>query len=472
MSEFVKSSFWNLFGNVFARTLSFITIPFVANYYAKSDIAVYRSLQSLLLLIFAIIPMGINLLYLSEGKKTRNKYWNLLILSTSLFGFLFLGVLFFVRNKYFSGVPWGLPIFVLISILEIYKVILITGLMADVKFKQITIAMISRQTILNTLLISFAFINGVLPILIGALLIAEFTEILILNKFTQKSKKTLNRPILENTCFDNKARKYMLLTGGESLLVNLALQLPNIIVLLIMGKEIAVEFQMPLVLAAVPAVMIMKSVASVMLPYLSNNRDNDKIHNVINHIHYIFIIMGLPIYFAISFFAHEISDIMFNPNWEYAYIGLRYFPIFMTVNILQSPLSGLALLKNRPEIGFIYALSLLVFRLLSLKLGYQYYGFIGAILSFTISDSIIRTIRLLADLKLVNYNFHLFIKNVAKPTILALAAMISCSALYYFDFNKYLGFFISWVIFGAIFIIWDKRRLASQLQQLKVSFKR
>ncbi len=467
MSDFIKSSFWNLFGNVFARVLSFITIPFLANYYSKGDIAIYKSLQSVLLLVFAIIPMGINLLYLAEEKSVRGKYWNLLVFTTSFFGAVFLGVLYFLKDRFFAGVPLGGVVFAIIACIEVYKVFLITRLMGDIKFKQITIAMISRQTVLNVVLISFAFIKSILPILIGALLISEIIEVAMLSYFCNKSGRLLVKPIKQNTIFDKKAKKFMLLSGGEALLVNLALQLPNIIVLTIMGKDLAVEFQMPLVLTAVPAVMIMKSVASVMLPYLSNNRDNKIIHEVINNLHYIFIILGMPIYFGISFFSHEISGFMFNPDWENAYIALKYFPIFMVVNMLQSPLSGLALLKNKPEIGFVYAFSLLSVRLLSLIFGFQFYGFLGAIVAFTLCDTLTRMIRLKVDLSIVSYKMKSLMKNTLKPILLSISAIITCVVLFHIGLNKFVCYFLSWSIFATILFLWDKERILKYIFQLK-----
>ena len=458
MSSFIKSSAWNVTGNVVIKLMSFIAIPFLSNYYIKGDIAILRSVQALIALLFAVIPMGTNFLYISEETNHRDRYWNLLIITSGVVSVIIFGILFFTGEKYFADVPFRKIFFSGILLFELIKAILSVKLISEIKFKYISIALVSKQLVFNILIVVFCIIKPTLNMLIIILLFAELVEICVLLRYSDNKLHLIIKPFIQNINFDKKARKYVFLSGGEALLVNLAIQIPNIAVLSIMG-DLAVEFQLPLVLVAVPSSLIMRQVSHVITPYISNNRDDETIHKVFKYTHYIFAVLGLPLFWGIAFFAQEISGLMFNPEWKSAYIALQFFPIFMFVNMFQNPMSSMALIKNRPVIGFVYSLGLLTLRLAALKIGYSLYGFYGAVVMFTAFDSIWRSIRLIVDLKLVNIRISVFIKNLSLPLIYNSLAAILCLLLLNLGCSKEISYLISISLFGYLFIKRDLERI-------------
>ena len=470
MKKFLQSGIWVFSSNLIIRIIALAVTPILAKNFPKEDLSVFRSLQSIVLIVFTLLPLGTNLLYISEKKEEREKYWSLFILISSISAIISIPVLYVLKLQSYNNIPLMLLFVIFIPISSLVKNIYTAKYTESIMFKAISISILFRQITLYSLIIIFTFVSRTIEFLIIALLVSEVVEVFSLNQFS-KNLRGFFKNFRQKIIFDKKAKDFTLYTGGANTIINLALQLPSVLVLSLLGKSLAVEFQMPLVLVAIPVSLLVMSVTSVMFPYLSNNRETDKMQKVILNTQYIFFILGLPICFFLFYFASEISIILFNPEWIYVAFALKFLALGTFFNILQNPLSQICLIKNRPMIAFYYAISLLVFRLLGLYIGHYFYGFFGSVVFFVTFDSLVRIIRLYIDIRLISLTVGKYLTNIKLPLLISLAVLLVFIAGFYFNINHYILFIIMASVYVSGLILFDRHRSLSILLSLKNGMK-
>lgn len=470
MKKFLQSGMWVFSSNLIIRIIALVVTPVLARNFPKDDLSVFRSLQSIVLIVFTLIPLGTNLLYISEKKEDREKYWSLFILISSITALVAIPILYTLKLYSYNNIPLMAWFIVLIPISSLIKNIYTAKYTESIMFKAISMSILFRQITLYSLIIIFTFISKTIEFLIIALLVSEAVEVFSLNQFG-KNLRGFFKNFRQKIIFDKKAKEFTLYTGGANTIINLALQLPSVLVLSLLGKNLAIEFQMPLVLVAIPVSLLVMSVTSVMFPYLSNNRETERMQKVILNTQYIFFITGFPICFFMFYFAEDISFLLFNPEWVFVAFALKLLAIGTFFNILQNPLSQICLIKNRPMIAFYYAISLLIFRLLGLYLGYYFYGFIGSVVLFVTFDSIVRIVRLIIDIKLISLTFMNYLHNIKLPLITSLVVIIILLSGTNINLNTYILFGIMSIVYVSGLVIFDRHRALAILLSLKNGMK-
>ncbi|MFA7057107.1 MAG: oligosaccharide flippase family protein [Candidatus Cloacimonadales bacterium] len=470
MKKFLQSGIWVFSSNLIIRIIALAVTPILARNFPKEDLSIFRSLQSIVLIVFTLIPLGTNLLYISEKKEEREKYWSLFILISSISTLLAIPILYVLKIFSYNNIPLMLAFVVLVPISSFMKNIYTAKYTESIMFKEISMSILYRQIVLYSLIIIFTFISKTLEFLILALLISEVVEVVSL-RLGRKNLRSFFKNFRQKIVFDKKAKEFTLYTGGANTIINLSLQLPSVLVLSLLGKDLAIEFQMPLVLVAIPVSLLVMSVTSVMFPYLSNNRETNKMQKVVLNTQYIFFITGLPICFFMFYFAKDISAILFNPEWTYVVYALKFLAIGTFFSILQNPLSQICLIKNKPKTAFYYSIALLAFRLLGLYLGHYLYGFIGSVVMFVIFDSLVRIIRLNIDIKLVSLTIGNYLNNIKYPLLTSLVVLIILLAGTYFKLNHYLLFIIMAVVYVAGLLLFDRQRALALFLSFKNGMK-
>ncbi len=458
MSSMVKSSLWIFFCSFFIRIFSFISNPIMARNYPKADIAEFRSLQALILLVFTLIPIGSNLLYLAEKKEFRSKYWNQFISFSVIGSVISIIVLLFISGGMYQKVPMLNLIVILIPLTLILKNIYTTKLTEKIDFKKISLAQMIHHTLNNILIIVGAYTLKSIEILIASLIFTEILEIVVLAVYTKKYTVKLNNNKL--IIFDRKTQNFTFFVGLSTIIVNFALQLPTILAVNLMGSELAVEFQMPLILIGVPVVMIVQAVSKVFLPLFSNNPENEFIQQKIFITQYIYWFVGFSIMYFVWWFAKDITYLVINPEWKNSILALKFFSIFMFINILQNSLSQIALIKNKPSVQFYYSIFLLIGRIISLYIGFKHYGFYGSVIAFTITDSVVRLARLIIDLHLIDVKLVDYLRYVKIPILYCITLISLSYLLASINIKEYMSFIIAILLSIFIYAFIDRKKLS------------
>jgi len=477
MSKFVKSSVWSIGANFFVRALSIVTYPFLVRYFLRSDISIFKSLQSFIFILVTVIPFGTNYLYISSTKENRLNRWNLVILvsiiSTLILVFLFMFdkriVNFFIRNEINSFLA---SLILILPFLSLVKSIALTQLTSNMDFKEISLALIIKQILLYSLIICVSLTNAKFSLLITILIFTEICEGLLLILFCYKQKLKIF-PIKGKKVFpiDKISKKFLLFSGLDQIFIVLALQFPTIFVVIVMGPVLAPEFQLALYAINIPASLIAYQVSRVIFPYLSEKRDDEKMRNTLLRIEFIISILLIPILFTISFFSKEIVSLVFDKSWSNAMLAFTFLPIMVLASAINNPFSTIAEVKEKPYIQLAYSVCLLGGRILSIYIGFKLAGFIGALLLFISIDVLVRSLRLMIDIYLIKMKIIDFIKNIRYTLLYGLLLVSFSQLLMLMSNRKVVVFILSFLISSSIVFVIEKKRIFDNIKVIFQSFK-
>jgi|GEM_PF-1896187 len=465
MSKFITSSLWNFGANLVVRMMSIVTFPFLVRFFLREDISIFKSFQAFVLLLLAIIPIGTNILYLAAPQEVREKRWNLFFHVSIIVGVIFSLIIllsdtitsFFIRDQLGGYLRL---IMVLLPLIVAFKAIAITKLSSIIDFKGISIALIMKQLLLYTGIISFAFINPTLAVLLIIIFFAEIMELIVLINHSRKMKVSLlPYPDYKRFDFDKTAKKFIACSGTEQIILNFALQFPTILVVIVMGETIAPEFQLPFAAVALPVSLVMNSVAKVSFPHYSNLRENDKIKSSLFSVLFPVTFILFPVLLGIHFFASEITHIFFDKSWQLAIFSLQLFPFLMVAYIIGVPSTFISNIKQKPHINLIYSITLLISRVLTIYFGYRIGGFYGTIILFVVGDMIVRTCRLWIDMSLLHLSltkfFHYIRYNILSMLILFVLMWLG----FYLTGLKLVSFLFACIIAVALNYYWEKDKV-------------
>ena len=254
--------------------------------------------------------------------------------------------------------------------------------------------------------------------------------------------------------------------GGEQIFSILALHFPSIFVIYVMGKNLAPEFQLPFYAINVPASLIMLSVAKVIFPYMSEIRDDKLMRKTFLSIEFVLTLFLVPILIYISIFHNEIVSLIFEKSWINASFAIQYFPIMVFVNVLNNPFTSIAAIKEKPHIILVYSLSLFIFRMTAIYVGFYLWGFKGSILLFVLFDVIIRLIRLKVDLDLIGMKVIHFFKNIKSSLIGGLLIIFLYIIFQLIINNKYISSLCSIAFWGVFIYFSERKRIQNILLQV------
>jgi len=445
--------------------MSIITFPFLVRFFLREDISIFKSFQAFVLLLLAIIPIGTNILYLAAPQENREKRWNLFFHVSLIVGVIFSLVIllsdtitsFFIRDQLGGYLRL---IMVLLPLIVALKSIAITKLSSIIDFKGISIALIMKQLLLYSGIISFAFINPTLVVLLIIIFFAELMELLVLFSHSRKMKVSLlPYPNYKRFGFDKTARKFIACSGTEQIILNFALQFPTILVVIVMGETIAPEFQLPFAAVALPVSLVMNSVAKVSFPHYSNLRENDKIKSSLFSVLFPVTFILFPILLGIHFFASEITHIFFDRTWQLANFSLQLFPFLMMAYIIGVPSTFISNIKQKPHINLIYSITLLISRVLTIYFGYKIGGFYGTIILFVIGDMIVRTARLWIDMSLLHLSLVKFFHYIRYNILSMLILFALMWFLYYLTDMKIISFLVACLVAVALNYYWERDKV-------------
>jgi O-antigen/teichoic acid export membrane protein len=433
-SIFIKSSLWNFSSNLAIRFSSLIIFPILVRYYQKGDLAYFKSLQSLLVIIFNVIPVGLHFLYIKSNTKEEDNWNNLLSFSIISTIFISIILLFCPLDFIFKDIsfnPYILKIFlIMLTYMQFLKVILHTILTKRIDFKTISHALMFKQMSLYLFLILFIYIQTNLLALFLSVLFSELLEfVLLLTKRNAHNPFIFNKTLSKIT-LSHETKMYLTYSGLDQFMIILAIQFPTIFFVTILGPDLAPEIQLPFVLISAPISLILISVSKVIFPYLSNLSTSANYKKVVLKSMKVMTLLILPILLSISFFSNEIVNLIFRENWIYAKFVLRFLPLIAIPELITNPTSSIAILKNKPYINLLYSTTLLIFRISSIYFGYHHFGKFGMVFIYIISEYIVRIIRIFVDFKLLSITFKELIDNTYEAFIFSLSLYI---VLYYFS---------------------------------------
>lgn len=445
--------------------MSLITFPFLVRFFLREDISIFKSFQAFVLILLTIIPIGTNILYLSAPQETRERRWNLFFHTSLIVAIAFAAVLFFSESITSFFIKEQLAgslriLFVVLPLVEGVKSLTVTRLSSLLDFKGISLALLFKQLLLYSCIISFAFIKPTLEVLILAVFFSELFELtLLLSHLKRKGISIKPSPEYKRFELDRTAKKFIAFSGLEQIFITFALQFPTIFVVIILGKTLAPEFQLPFVAVTLPVSLVMQSIAKVSFPHYSNLRDDKKITNSLFSTLFPVTFILFPVLLGIHFFAKEITYIFLDKSWQFAVYSLKVFPVLMVIYILGVPSTYLSNIKQKPYINLIYAVVLLISRILTIYFGYKLAGFHGTIVFFVAGDIIVRMIRLKVDMTLLTLPLKRFFHYIRYNLLSMLIMFAAMWSGYILTQQKVISFLFAFLIATGLNYYWEQEKI-------------
>jgi O-antigen/teichoic acid export membrane protein len=443
-------------------------------YYLRSDIAMFKSLQSFITILIVIIPLGSNFFYISSEKK--EKAWDVSVWTSLVTSVLILALLFTYRDpleNIFSLkiLQLNIKVLFLIPLTSLIKSLGISKLSREMQFKQISLSLIFKQLILYGGIIFFSFHAANLRTLLLVVVFSEIVEASSLVIFCIINKlRLLPRNFFSVKLYNRGTLRYLGFIGADQIFNVMAINFPAIFVVMVMGKTLAPEFQLSQYAISIPISLVMTSVAKVIFPYIARMEDNKKIANLLFSVEFAMNLVLIPVLVGISFFAQEIINIFFEKSWVNAVFMFQVFPIMMIANIFNNPFSSLCIIKNKPHVLLIYSISLLAVRMGAIYFGFMWGGFKMAVILFIIFDIIVRIVRLNVDLSTIELNFMNFLNNIKLILIFGLVLLISTHSLNLVIKNKIIVFLIGIFLYTMLNYIFEKNRIMNSVNKILVAW--
>jgi len=471
MNKFISASMWNFTANLLIRTLSLITYPFIVRNFARGEISIFKAIQALIAILVATIPFGTKHLFISSPKNKKKERWNvtffvslfisvLLILFVNLDNKLLVSI-FGYKYKFLNNYTFTFIIAILSA-----KSLLLISLMNQIDFKSISLSLLIKQVIFYSAIIIFSLLPSIPNILIIILILSEILEISLLAFFSIKKGVRFFPYNHVKFQIDKISKKFIMFMGGEQVFNILALHLPSIFVVYVMGKNLAPEFQLPFYAINVPASLIMMSVSKVIFPYMSELREDDLMRRVFSSVVFVLTFLVIPMLILISIFNKEIVAIIFEKSWINAAFAVKYFPIMIFINVISNPFTTIAAIKEKPQITLIYSVCLFIFRMTAIYVGFSVWGFKGSILLFIAVDVIIRLIRLNIDLSLIDLQVRQFISNIKYNLICGMQLIVTYIILFKFLDSKIISAVISFLLWSVTSYYFEKKRILRVLTRI------
>jgi O-antigen/teichoic acid export membrane protein len=475
MNKFLNSSIWSFVSNSLVRGLSIVAYPFLVKYYLKSDIAMFKSLQSFIAILIITIPLGSNFYYISSEKK--QKAWDVTAW-TSIITSILVVIIFLSYSKVWEDI-FSLKILSLNPIILIFipltsfiKSLGITRLSREMKFKQISISLIFKQLTLYGGIIYFSFSAANLRTLLLIVISSEIIEATFLAMFCLiNNLRLIPYRFFVLKMYTRDIRRYIGFIGADQIFNVLAINFPAIFVVMVMGKELAPEFQLSQYAISIPVALVVSSIAKVIFPYISRIESDKQIGNILFSVEFVINILLIPVLVAISFFGEEIISIFFDKSWENAIFMFKIFPIMMLANIFNNPFSTLCVIKNKPHILLSYSIVLLTLRLAAIYFGFHLGGFKLAVILFIIFDVIIRIIRLKIDLYTIQLKLVDFFQNLKAVLFFGAILAILTYSLNTVIKSKILVYGISLSVYIVLNLSFEKLRIFNAINKVLTAWK-
>ena len=474
MKKFASNGIWNISSNIFVRTLSMVSYPILVRFFMREDIAFFKSFQSMILILISTIPFGSQQLFIIQ--KNKENSWKILfavstivtLLLFVLITFLYYNKLFIFQNSRFNTLP---IIFIYFLLVSLYLKSLSIGLLTkQLGFKFLSIGLMIKQTILFSSIIIIALFEKKLIGLSTLLYITIITDFIETIFLVIKSKLILNTFKLKGITLDEISIKFLGFYGTNQIFNSLAVHVPPIIIIYIVGSKFAPEFQLPFALVSIPASLIMMSLSKVLLPYVSFKHPKN-MHLIFYKLLFFLTLSAFPIMILISFFSNEINALLFDKDWEYSAFALKYLPFMIMANILNNPFSSLAAIYKKPSIQFYYSVILFATRISSLFIGYYLSGFMGMIIILVLGDILVRLGRLKIDLTLLGKNYLHFFSFIKHNLISSGIFLLTMIIINRYIQNRYIAFIFGLISFITYHYFFQKKKIESTIIEIIRSVK-
>jgi O-antigen/teichoic acid export membrane protein len=378
---------WILAGNIVQRALSLVGIMLMARLVTEVEFGAYRQLLSLHLVLFVLLPLGMDQLLVREVD-SRDNYlsplWGgLFLCSLTMAAALLLGhawVVSLLKLKDWSFLVWLVPVTIMVQGAKLwYKVLLV----ARLDYKTMAVGETSYVIVSNVLGVAALLLWPKAATLYIAYLAAECAEFLYLRFHIGhplppilKAVNGFFKPFLQH-------KHFCLFFCADQMLNTLGGQAPVLILGALAGKEFAAAYSMANWLVMIPLLLLIGALSRVAFPVLAAMKPEALRRQILEILHAMAALV-VPVLFYIAIMAHPLVAIVLGSQYlQTAVPIIQWLVIFSVFVTLFSPISSLDILNDRADVGFYWNAATCVLRIAALIIG-LHFSLIIAIATYSV----------------------------------------------------------------------------------------
>ncbi len=383
---------WTVFGSAIQRLATFFAVAVLARLLTETELGAYRQLLTVHLVLFVLLPLGFDQLYIREVKQ-REHFVRLLagatgIMSVGIAGMLLAGhylVSWLMDFGDWNGMLWLAPGVVL---LQGWKVFYKTGLAARLDYRRISLGEALYAVVAAVVGVGLALVWPVALSLYVAYVVAEVMELIWLGR-----GKTIALPkarVALATFLEDawNWRRFGLYHCGTQALNAVGGNAPVLIFGSTVSKAAAAAFSMAHYLVTVPVFLLVGALHRVAYSALAGRSREELTVPVLR-------IMGLaaafvvPVLIYVTVLAEPLVQLALGASWvESTAPVVRWIAVYCIWVALFSPISSIDLLLDRPDYSFWWNIVATIVRLVAVIGGLKF-GVMPAVAAFALSSSVL-----------------------------------------------------------------------------------
>lgn len=388
----IRAVRWSLLGNVTQRLITFGSVAVLARLLSETEFGAYRQILSVHLVIFVLLPLGFDQLYVREIRERRGFVLLLggaLSFSAAVVAIAALAghALFsrWMNFEHWSGILWMFPAVVAV---QARKLVYKTDLAARLDYRKISLgetfyALVSG---LGGVALSLAWPSAWSLYLSYSA--AEIAELLWLRRGTPVRFPPVIGALRVFRSRGGDWKRFSLFHSGNQVLNAVGGNAPVIIFGAALSKAAAAAFSMASLLVTVPIYVLIGALHRVAFSALAG-RSREELKAPVLQMLKMSAAFIVPVLVWVAVMAEPLVGIVLGPTWvESTAPVARLLSMYCVFAALFSPVSSIDILLDRPDYGFYWNVVATAIRVAAVVLGLRY-GVTEAVVAYAVSSAIL-----------------------------------------------------------------------------------
>lgn len=382
---------WTLLGSLLQRAITVVAVAVLARLLSKAEFGAYRQIVSLHLVLFVVLPLGFDQLYIREV--ARRGYFAVLMAGALAAAGLLTAALLLAGHRLVESAmefsPWQTMLWLapLIVLIQAWKLFYKTDLAARLEYRGIAAGEMLYAFTSGLGAVGLALIWPTAWSLYAAYAAAELAELYWLRRASKMPVPPLGQSLAELWREGRHWKRFGLFHCGMQVMNAVSGNAPVLIFGAAVSKAAAAAFSMGNYLVTIPIYILIGALHRVAYSALAG-RSRAQLHAPVLQILGMAAAFIVPVLIAIAVLAGPLVYVALGASWVESTVPvLRWICLYCIFASLFSPISSLDLLLDRPDYGFYWNIVATAARVGAVMAGLRF-GVMEAVAAYAISSAV------------------------------------------------------------------------------------
>lgn len=381
----IRAVRWTLLGSILQRAITFGSVAVIARLITETEYGAYRQLLSVHMIIFVLLPLGFDQLYIREIKQ-RELFARLvagaLAVCATLAAVVMLAGHWMISDwmdfALWDGMLWAFPA---VTALQAWKLFYKTDLAAKLDYRRIGMGEALYSAVMAVISISLVLVWPQAWCLYVGYAVAEIVELWWLKHGNIIKLPPLVSAVREFRQQGGRWKRFGVYHCGTQVLNAVGGNAPVIIFGSALSKASAAAFSMANYLVTVPIFILISALHRVAYSALAG-RSREQLTGAVLQMLSMSAAFIVPVLIWVAALAEPLVHIALGADWVDSTAPVaRIIAIFCIFVALFSPISSIDLLLDRPDYGFYWNVVATVVRVIAILVGLKS-GVLPAVMAY------------------------------------------------------------------------------------------